>query len=57
MTCVVNLPPRNTAGFRSEILILGARDAAGNAKLMGPSNHDEIGAVFRETSEAFRQVR
>lgn len=41
VSCVVNMPPRNIAGFQSEILILGARDAAGNVKLLSPT--DEIG--------------
>jgi tRNA-binding protein len=34
VVCVVNMPPRNIAGFQSEILILGARDASGNVKVL-----------------------
>jgi tRNA-binding protein len=36
VSCVVNFAPRNIAGFQSEILILGARDAAGNVILLTP---------------------
>jgi len=32
----VNLPPRNIAGFRSEVLILGAADAEGRVILLTP---------------------
>ncbi|SFB77848.1 tRNA-binding protein [Bosea sp. CRIB-10] len=41
VSCVINMPPRNIAGFQSDILILGARDAAGNVKLLSPT--DEVG--------------
>lgn len=43
VTCVVNMPPRNIAGFQSEILILGAKDKAGNVKLLRPTHDIEIG--------------
>lgn len=47
VACVVNMPPRNIAGFLSEILILGARDASGAVKLLAPTHDIEIGeAVF-----------
>jgi len=47
VVCVVNMPPRNIAGFNSEILILGARNAAGEVKLLTPTHEIEIGeAVF-----------
>ncbi|MBN8831751.1 MAG: tRNA-binding protein [Sphingomonadales bacterium] len=36
VSCVVNFAPRNIAGFQSEILILGARDTAGNVILLTP---------------------
>jgi tRNA-binding protein len=36
VSCVVNLAPRNIAGFQSEILILGARDTQGNVILLTP---------------------
>jgi len=47
VTCVVNMPPRNIAGFQSEILILGARNTAGEVKLLTPTHDIEIGeAIF-----------
>lgn len=47
VTCVVNMPPRNIAGFQSEILILGAKDMNGNVKLLRPTHDIKIGeAVF-----------
>ncbi|MBZ9719181.1 tRNA-binding protein [Mesorhizobium sp. AD1-1] len=47
VACVVNLPPRNIAGFNSEILVLGARNTAGEVKLLAPAHEIEIGeAVF-----------
>lgn len=36
VTCVCNFPPRNIAGFRSEVLILGARNADGDVILLTP---------------------
>ncbi|MBY5406822.1 tRNA-binding protein [Rhizobium leguminosarum] len=47
VVCVINMPPRNIAGFSSEILILGARNSAGEVKLLTPTHEIEIGeAVF-----------
>lgn len=43
VTCVVNMPPRNIAGFQSEILILGARDTSGAVKLLTPTHDIELG--------------
>ncbi len=43
VSCVINMPPRNIAGFQSEILILGARNAAGEVKLLSPTHDVEIG--------------
>jgi tRNA-binding protein len=43
VACVVNLPPRNIAGFQSEILILGARNAAGEVKVLTPTHEVGIG--------------
>ena len=43
VSCVVNMPPRNIAGFQSEILILGARDAAGEVKALTPTHEVQIG--------------
>ena len=36
VVCVCNFAPRNIAGFLSEVLILGARDAAGSIVLLSP---------------------
>lgn len=36
VVCVCNFPPRNIAGFMSEILILGAADADGRVILLKP---------------------
>ncbi|MDZ5649693.1 tRNA-binding protein [Nitrospirillum sp. BR 11828] len=36
VVCVCNFPPRNIAGFLSEILILGARNADGNVIVLTP---------------------
>ncbi|WP_427145457.1 tRNA-binding protein [Rhizobium pisi] len=43
VTCVVNMPARNIAGFQSEILILGARNEAGDVKLLAPTHEINIG--------------
>lgn len=43
VACVVNMPPRNIAGFQSEILILGARNAAGEVKLLSPTHKVQLG--------------
>lgn len=36
VVCVCNFPPRNIAGFMSEVLILGAADADGKVILLTP---------------------
>ncbi|MEE3623771.1 tRNA-binding protein [Nitrospirillum sp. BR 11752] len=36
VVCVCNFPPRNIAGFLSEVLILGARNAAGDVVVLTP---------------------
>ena len=47
VSCIVNFAPRNIAGFQSEILILGARDAEGNVILLTPRSTVARGeAVF-----------
>jgi tRNA-binding protein len=34
VVCVVNMPPRNIAGFQSEVLILGAKNARSEVILL-----------------------
>jgi tRNA-binding protein len=47
VVAVVNFPPRNIAGFKSEVLILGARDRQGRVTLLMPRSDIEPGeAVF-----------
>lgn len=41
--CVVNLPPRNIAGFMSEVLTLGVKQADGKLSLLTPSLPAQIG--------------
>ncbi len=36
VVCVCNFPPRNIAGFMSEVLILGAPDGEGRIMLLSP---------------------
>lgn len=43
VVCVCNFPPRNIAGFLSDVLILGAPDAEGRIILLSPRK-DETGA-------------
>jgi tRNA-binding protein len=43
VVCVYNFAPRNIAGFLSEVLILGARDAAGNVILLSPRSEVGLG--------------
>ena len=47
VVAVVNLPPRSIAGFNSEVLILGARDAERRVILLAPRSDVGSGeAVF-----------
>jgi tRNA-binding protein len=47
VVCVCNFEPRNIAGFSSELLLLGAKDAAGNVILLNPRSEVAVGqAVF-----------
>lgn len=39
VVCVCNFPPRNIAGFQSEVLILGTPDRQGNVILLTPQKH------------------
>jgi tRNA-binding protein len=43
VVAIVNLPPRNIAGFKSEVLILGARDEEGRVILLTPRSNVESG--------------
>jgi tRNA-binding protein len=43
-TCICNFAPRNIAGFLSEVLILGARDEAGNVILVNPRSDVPLAA-------------
>ena len=36
VACVINMPPRNIAGFQSEALILGAKNARSEVILLSP---------------------
>lgn len=42
--CVVNMPPRNIAGFKSEILVMGVPNAAGQTILLQPSADAVLGS-------------
>lgn len=43
VVCVVNLPPRNVAGFQSEVLILGAKNAEGDVMILTPAGTAVVG--------------
>jgi len=43
VVCVCNLWPKNIAGFTSELLILGAKDADGQVIVLGPRSEVAIG--------------
>ena len=43
VVCVCNLGPKNIAGFTSELLILGAKDASGRVIVLGPRSGVAIG--------------
>ena len=43
VVCVCNLGAKNIAGFTSELLILGAKDATGNVIVLGPRSEVAIG--------------
>ena len=44
VVCVVNMPPRNIAGFKSEILVMGAPDAEGRTMLLRPDAGAVVGS-------------
>ena len=43
VVCVCNLGAKNIAGFTSELLILGAKDAEGSVIVLGPRSEVAIG--------------
>jgi len=43
VVCVCNLGPKNIAGFTSELLILGAKNADGEVIILGPRNEVAVG--------------
>jgi tRNA-binding protein len=43
VACVVNFPPRNIAGFQSEVLILGAKNARSEVILLSPLTDVTLG--------------
>lgn len=45
VVAVVNFPPRNIAGFQSEILILGVPGADGKLSILTPSRPAQLGSA------------
>ncbi|KWV55579.1 tRNA-binding protein [Bradyrhizobium macuxiense] len=43
VVCVCNFEPKDIAGFTSELLILGAKDASGQVIVLGPRSEVAIG--------------
>jgi tRNA-binding protein len=43
VVCVCNLGPKNIAGFTSELLILGAKDADGKVIVLSPRSEVAVG--------------
>ncbi|MEM9387623.1 MAG: tRNA-binding protein [Pseudomonadota bacterium] len=46
VVAVANFPPRNIAGFHSQVLVLGAADTEGNIKLLSPDAGVTPGALI-----------
>lgn len=47
VVCIINFAPRNIAGFQSEILIMGAKNAAGEVVVLTTESETGLGeAVF-----------
>lgn len=44
VVCVVNMPPRNIAGFKSEILIMGVPNESGQTILLTPTDCAKLGS-------------
>jgi tRNA-binding protein len=44
VVCICNFAPRNIAGFQSDILILGVRNAAGDVILLSPRSVVPLGS-------------
>lgn len=44
VVCGVNMPPRNIAGFKSEILIMGVPNEADDTILLQPSDNAVLGS-------------
>ncbi|MBV7395597.1 tRNA-binding protein [Mameliella sediminis] len=44
VVCVVNMPPRNIAGFQSEILIMGVPNESGQTILLTPTDSAILGS-------------
>jgi len=43
VVCLINLPPKNIAGFQSEVLVLGVPAEDGSLSLLTPSRTAHIG--------------
>jgi tRNA-binding protein len=43
VVCICNLGPKNIAGFTSELLILGAKNADGEVIILGPRSEVAVG--------------
>ncbi|MER5172503.1 tRNA-binding protein [Thioclava sp. GXIMD2076] len=46
VVCIVNFAPRNIAGFQSEVLIMGAANAAGETVILTPESDATIGGAI-----------
>ncbi len=46
VVCCINFAPRNIAGFKSEVLIMGAANAAGETVILTPDSDVEIGGAI-----------
>lgn len=44
VVCVVNFPPKQIAGFMSEVLVMGADDERGRVVLLEPNKKAKLGA-------------